>query len=632
MASGRDDIHERINALAIAMLLLIAALTSRLWYLQVLEGESYAALSENNRLREVTLEAPRGLIVDRRGEILVGDRPALAVSAAPQLAKDRALVLRLARLLHVNARDIVKRLRDKRPDPLKPRRIAEDVPIQTITSLMERQDLYPGVDVETLSLRRYPYKSLAAHLLGYVGTASESDQADPRFAKYEYGDIIGKTGLERQYETILQGLKGSNLLEVNAQGRPVAQVRRTEPTPGFTIQLSIDRKAQQATELELAAAIKTAHQTGFKKAHAGAAVVMDVRTGQIVAMASYPTYDPSAFLGGIPTPLWKKYNDKKSEYPLFDRAITGAYPPGSTFKPITGSAGLAAGVVVPRTSFDCLGRWTDMGKQWPKWCWDKSGHGYEDFSGAFRDSCDVYFYNIGLKFYRRHIGSTGLRQHDKGIADTELQTYAREFGFGSKTGIDLAGEVRGRIPDPKWKADFNAKTPQYATWLPGDTVNLAIGQGDVLATPIQMVRMYAAIANGGTLWRPQLVQRILMPSGTVSQQIKPVADGHLPITAAQLGIVQQALLGVVQNGTAKQAFAGFKYQIAGKTGTSQVTKKDDYALFAGYGPAEAPRYAVVMVIEQGGHGGSVAAPAVRNIFASLLGAPMANVSSSDQSR
>jgi penicillin-binding protein 2 len=632
MPSGRDDIHGRINALAVAILLVIAALVARLWYLQVLSGESYAALSENNRLREVSLDAPRGLILDRAGEILVGDRPALAVTAAPALAKNRKVLARLSKLLGVPVAEILKRLNDKRPSALKSRRIAEDVPIATITALKERGDLYPGVEVETISLRRYPYRSFASHLLGYVGEASEVDLADPRFARYQYSDIIGKTGIERQYETVLQGAKGSRLLEVDASGRPLREVRRTQPAPGFTLMLSIDRKAQQETELQLAEAVKAAHRGGFKKANAGAAVVMDVRTGQIIALASYPTYDPTAFLGGIPTPLWKKLNNKKSQYPLFDRAITGAYPPGSTFKPVTGGAGLAAGVVTPQTTFDCLGKWTDMGKQWPKWCWNKSGHGPVAFMDAYAQSCDVYFYNIGLKFYRRHIGSTKLLQHDKGIADTELQAYARKFGFGARTGIDLAGEVRGRIPDPQWKADFNKNSPQYAPWLPGDTVNLAIGQGDMLATPIQIVRMYAAIANGGTLWRPQIVGRILTPSGEVSHLSKPIADGHLPLTASQIRLLQAALVGVVQNGTAKAAFAGFKYPVAGKTGTSQVTKKDDFALFAGYAPANAPRYAAVMVVEQGGHGGSIAAPAVRNIFASLLGAPIANVNPNDLSR
>jgi penicillin-binding protein 2 len=386
--------------------------------------------------------------------------------------------------------------------------------------------------------------------------------------------------------------------------------------------LTIDRKVQEVTERQLASAIKAARLDKYKRARAGAAVVMDVRTGEIVAIASYPTYDPGAFLGGIPTPLWKRLNDPKSEYPLFNRAITGAYPPGSTFKPVTAGAGLATHVVTLHSSVDCKGRWIDMGKQWPKWCWDKSGHGTEDFMDAMADSCDVYFYNIGLNFYRR----------DGSEVREELQRYARDFGFGDRTGIDLAGEVKGRIPDRKWKVDFNKNSPEYAPWLPGDTVNLAIGQGDVLATPIQIARMYAAIANGGKLMRPYMVSRILTPSGEMSHSTKPTVTGTLPLSNAQLKQVQEALLGVIQRGTAAGAFDGFPYRVAGKTGTSQVTGKDDYALFAGYAPYDDPKWAAVVVIEQGGHGGSVAAPAVRNIFASLLGAEQTWVAPEDESR
>lgn len=622
MPSHKDDLYGRIGALGIIVVITLAILLSRLWYLQVLAGESYAALAENNRLRELKIEAPRGLILDKDGAVLVGNRPALAVTVPPKVAADPVLIRRLSTALGVSESQIVARLEDRRPDPLAPRRIAEDVDRAGVTTILERQNLFPGAEVQALAVRRYPYGRLAAHALGYVGELSDSDKTVEAFAQYDYGDIVGKTGIEREYESVLQGTKGQVLVEVDAAGRPLKVVRRSEPSSGRTLMLTIDRRVQQETEAQLAAAIRAARQGKYKRARAGAAIVMDVNSGAILGMASHPTYDPSAFLGGIPTPVWTRLNDPKSEYPLFNRAITGAYPPGSTFKPVTAGAGLATGVIGLNTQQTCEGKWVRMGKQWPKWCWKRTGHGTVGFDEAMAQSCDVYFYEIGLGFYRR----------DGEEVREELQAYARKFGFGRPTGIDVAGEVGGRIPDRRWKAEFNKNSPEYAPWLPGDTVNLAIGQGDVLATPLQVVRMYSAIANGGRLVRPHLVDRILTPSGELQHISRTEQGSRLPVSPAQLAAIQRSLLAVTRWGTAADAFDGFEFAVAGKTGTSQVTGKDDYAFFVGYAPAERPRYAAIMVIEQGGHGGSAAAPAVRNILATMLGGTPTESRPDDESR
>lgn len=622
MPSLKDDLYQRIGALGIIVVGVLAILLSRLWFLQIMAGNSYAELAENNRLRPRSVEAPRGLILDRDGAVLVGNRPALAVTVPPKTATDPVLIRRLSRALGVSEAQIVERLRDKRPDPLKPRRIAEDVDERAVTTVLERPNLFPGVEVQSLAIRRYPAGKLAAHVLGYVGELSDAERSDPRFAAYDYGDIVGKTGLEREYEAVLQGTKGEVLLEVDASGRPLRVVRRSEARPGRTIMLTIDRKIQAETETQLKGAIRAAREGKYKRARAGAAVVLDVKTGAVLALASHPTYDPRAFIGGIPTPVWKRLNDPHSEYPLFNRAITGVYPPGSTFKPVTVGAGLATGIISPATRQVCDGKWIRMGEQWPKWCWKRSGHGVVGFDEAMAVSCDVYFYEIGLSFYRRDVEE--VRE--------ELQSYARRFGFGKQTGIDLAGEAKGRIPDRKWKAEFNKASPEYAPWLPGDTVNLAIGQGDVLATPIQIARLYAAIANGGKLMRPYFVERILTPSGELSHATKPQQQGTLPVSPTQLAAIQRSLTGVTAWGTASGAFEDFPYRVAGKTGTSQVMGKDDYAFFACFAPADAPRYAVMMVVEQGGHGGSIAAPAVRNILATLLGGSKTNARPDDESR
>lgn len=622
MPSLKDDLYGRIGALGILVVVTLGILLSRLWYLQVLDGESYAALAEENRLREVSVESPRGLVLDRDGAVLVGNRPALAVTVPPKTATDPVLVRRLSAALGVSESQIIARLKDKRPDPLKPRRIAEDVDRAAVTTVLERQHLFPGAEVQPLAVRKYPYGRLASHVLGYVGELSDNDKKDADFARYDYGDIVGKTGIEREYEAVLQGTKGTVLIEVDAAGRPLKVVRRSEPAPGRTLMLTIDRRVQEETERQLKGAIRAARRGKYKRARAGAAVVMDVGTGAILAMASYPDYDPGAFLGGIPTPVWKRLNDPKSEYPLFNRAVTGAYPPGSTFKPVTVGAGLATGVIGLNTHQVCNGKWVRMGKQWPKWCWKRSGHGTVGFTEAMAQSCDVYFYEIGLAFYRR----------DGEEVREEFQSYARKFGFGRPTGVDLAGEVSGRIPDRRWKAEFNKSSPEYAPWLPGDTVNLSIGQGDVLSTPLQVVRMYAAIANGGVLFKPRLVDRILAPSGELQHVSKPERTGRLPVSPAQLGAMQESLVAVTAWGTAKEAFEGFEFTVAGKTGTSQVMGKDDYAFFAGYAPVQEPKYAAIIVIEQGGHGGSAAAPAVRNIFARMLGGTPTDARPEDESR
>ncbi len=382
--------------------------------------------------------------------------------------------------------------------------------------------------------------------------------------------------------------------------------------------LTIDSRIQTVAESALKRALEEAHRQKFPKARAGAAIAVDVKTGEVLAMASLPTYDPELFIGGISTANWKRLNAKGSDYPLTNRAIMAQYPAASTFKAFTGLAGLRYGVSTPGSTVTCEGRWTEMGEQWPKWCWNRGGHGLETFMQGVRDSCDVVFYEIGYTFYKR----------DK----EELQKFVREFGFGRLSGIDLPGEADGRIPDAAWKRRFNEDYPEYRKWLPGDTVNMAIGQGDLLATPLQLVDGYAGIANGGTVITPHVLKEVLGTNGKSTLVAKPKAAFKPRVSAADLETMKQALVSVTQEGTAKGAFAGFGQTVAGKTGTAQVAKKDDYALFVGFAPAEKPRYAVAVIIEQGGHGGSVAGPATREILAALLGEPVVHVSTVDQSR
>ncbi len=640
MTSYQDQLKSRFAVLGVVIVLVLGSLLVRLWSMQVLSGDAYAALAENNRIREISLAAPRGRILDREGRPLVTNRATLAVSIDPADDVVRKLIVRaqsadsaddptdleltdafggVAGILSMTPNEVFDKVADSRVEALRPRLIAIDVPLDVVAKLAERQAEFPGVRVDEVAVREYPNGSVAAHVLGYTGEISEEQIAQAGDeAGYELGDVVGKTGAEVQFESVLQGDKGQRLIEVNASGKSQRVISEQAPVAGRDIRLTIDLEVQKVTEAVLKEALAEAHRQDFPKARAGAAVVLDVATGEVLAMASLPTFDPSAFLGGISQAEWTALNAKESEYPLNNRAVMSAYPPASTFKAVTGLAGLEYRVASSGSSYLCQGRWTEMGEQWPKWCWNHSGHGRISFEGGIEESCDTVFYEIGYEFYKRK--------------KEELQSTAREFGLGSKTGIDLPGEVAGRVPDAAWKTEFNKNYPEYQLWLPGDTVNMAIGQGDLLVTPLQMASVYAGIANGGKVMRPHVLKDVLDSEGGVALSSDPETLATLKASEAALSTIKRALVKVTTSGTAKGTFRDFDVTVAGKTGTAQVYGKDDYAWFCAFAPAEKPRYAVAVVIEQGGHGGSVAGPAARNILAQLLGQPQTEVHTTDVSR
>jgi len=335
-------------------------------------------------------------------------------------------------------------------------------------------------------------------------------------------------------------------------------------------------------------------------------------------MASAPTYDPGKFLNGISDEEWARLTDKASEYPLNNRAIMAAYPPASSFKAITAAAALKNGLATPHSYFHCSGRWEGLGKQWGKWCWLHSGHGNLDLTEGIVKSCDSVFYEVGKRFYET-----------KG---EKLQAFCRTMGLGSRTGIDLPGEVSGRVPDAAWKKAYNKNYPEYQAWLGGDTVNMAIGQGDLLLTPLQLANAYATLAHGGKIMKPHVLKSVLASDGKPAVETSPSVVGTAGLSAANLAALRSALVGVTEYGTGKGAFAGFPIQVAGKTGTAQVKGKADYAVFACYAPANKPRYAVAVMIEQGGHGGSVAGPAARQILSKLFRVRYRAVHTTDLSR
>ncbi len=613
---------------------LMAVLVVRLWFLQVVQGDHYSVLAEGNRIREVPLEASRGKILDRSGDQskpLVTNRQALSIFVLPtefdKLEDQEGEVARLAELLGMDPQEIMDKVQGMEVQPHKPVLIKKDVNPETYLFIDERQVDFPWVEPAEMPVREYPEgdETLAAHVLGYLGEISEEQLETLKEKGYKAGDIVGTLGVEAFYEDTLRGIDGKKVWEVDVRGMPLREIKEgaVDPNPGDTVILTLDRELQKATEEALREGMERA-RTYFDKergrnyaASAGAAVVLDPRNGEIMAMASEPTFDLENFVGGIDEQEWAILNDPANNYPLNNRAIVGQYPPGSTFKVITGIAALQDLLVTAYSPFYC-DHVFDRGefKDFPKTCWGT--HGGVDFINSIVQSCDVVFYDLGYSIYEN-------REKDGWV--TRLQDYSMLAGLGSKTGVDLPNEFEGRVPTPQWKWEFNQGNPDYQRWYPGDTVNIAVGQGDILATPLQLANVYAAIANGGPFFRPHVGKEVITWQGDIVEGIEPELIGDITskdnqlgvyVDAGNLGIVRSALTGVTYGaGTAAGAFQDFPLQaipVAGKTGTAEIQDKQPTAWFACYAPADNPQYVVVVMIEEGGFGGAMAAPVARRIL------------------
>jgi len=613
----------RVGILLIFAFVLFGVLAFRLWYLQILSGDEFAGSATVNRVRTVTVEAPRGVIYDRNGEKLVENRGGLSVGILPmymydpkkEAAQFYGEVSRLAQLLEMPLGDVLKKYEEAKRDPYMTYLIAEDVSEEKVVAyLKEHSYEFPGVEVETTYLREYPLKAVAAHVLGYVGEISQADLEREEFAGLSPGVHVGKDGVERQYDSYLRGTDGWKKVEVNAAGQPVKFIEDVPPEAGFNLVLTLDAKLQKAAEEAIVEGIQRAQQDGFVNAAGGAVVAMDPRTGEILALASYPNYDPSVWAGGIKADKYAELTAKEANYPLFNRAVNGLYPAGSTFKPFVAAVAMDAGIVSWDKIFNCSGKFSVAGQTWRDW--KKEGHGDLNLVAAIAQSCDVYFYNLGYLLYQQ--------------TSPVLQEGLRRFGFGRKTGIDLPGETTGsRVPDKTWKRE-TGRTAEEQAWKPGDDINLAIGQGDLLVTPLQLAVALSALVNDkgengdGVVWVPRLALQITDSTGAVVHQFESDKAGELGMSADILNKVRQGMRLVTSDpsGTAYNAFRGFPVAVGGKTGTAEKAPDDDYALFIGYAPADGrtePEIVVVAVIEQGGHGSSVAAPVVRRVMEAYFG-------------
>lgn len=588
MTENTGEFSKRLTALGGIIVLVIAVLIGRMGYLQVYEGEHYASLADGNRIRLVPAVAARGTFYDRNGNMLVTNRPGFTVALLPltePISPD--VIERLSKLLNVPVEEINRRIENHMGfDPI---RIKNDVGPDLLTIIEEQKELYPGVVVEVQPIRQYIFKEMAVHALGYVSEISDTELEDKKDQGYKTGDIIGKFGLEKMYDQLLRGIDGGEQVEVDVTGKPVQILGKKNPVPGHDVVLTIDRDIQLATEKAVDDQLK------LIGASAAAAVVMNPQTGEILAIVSRPGFDPNLFAQGISEKEWKKINENPF-YPMDNKAITGEYPPGSTFKIVTGTAALAAGKVTPEEKI------LDTGHHWiiPKGNAEGEALGWINFDEAMAHSDNVYFYEMGNR-----------------LGIDELEKYARMFGLGEKTGVNLPYEAEGLVANRRYKEKFFEED-----WYLAETFDAAIGQGFNLVTPIQAAMVMAEIAADGKRYQPYLVQKIMSHDGKLVKKFEPVLLGQLQVSQDIISLVQHGLKGVTKYGTAAFIFGkDFPIDIAGKTGTAENPHGKDHGWFVAYGPFDNPSVVVAVIVEQGGFGAQSAVPIGKKILEAVFHIP-----------
>lgn len=602
---AEPELKRRTRRMTVFLVAVLFVLAGRMWQLQIVHGEHYAALADGNRMRRLSITAPRGVIRDREGRLLADNRLAFTVSVVPGgLTQDRdAVVQRLAGILGKTPAEIEEALLgDQRAYPYEPLRVARDVPPEVAVAVEEQRMDLPGVMVEQEPMRRYPHGTLAAHVLGYLQLASPADLAS--YEGYRPSDMVGRIGVERAYEEQLRGERGFQQVEVNALSRPIRVLGSVPPVPGHDLVLALDLELQRAATEAIAQQIEQLKTEPGRLGPpgGGAVVVIDVKTGGVRALVSYPEYDPNMFLGGQRGAYFAAL-EKDPLSPLFNRAIQGAYAPGSAFKPVTLLAALERRVTTPDEIYVATGVVEVGGRVFRDWTVTRglAPAGPVNAVTAMERSVNDYFYVMGSRAGIQAIAAT-----------------ARALGLGSSTGLDIRPQDSpGLVPDPQWK-----RTYQQELWYPGDTANISIGQGYLQVTPLQLAVMYAGLANRGAVYEPYLVETIIAPSGEEVYRREPRLLTFLEASASSWDAVKRGLVAVTsgERGTARSAFARFPVPVAGKTGSAQVaTGRDTHAWFAAYAPADDPEVAVAVLLEYGGGGGAAAAPVACRVLAAYFG-------------
>lgn len=590
-----EGLKDRFAYLILLFFLLFLFLMFRLWYLQIIKGPSYRNMSDNNRTRIQDILPSRGLILDRKGRILVDNYPAYDLSIVREDISDfESFRQKLTAFLGLSPAEAKAAFAAAKVTPaFKPILIQSDLDQSDLVSLETHRFEFPGILIQVRPRRKYMYEMLASHVIGYLGEISPEQLKHPKYEGYRMGDLIGRYGLEAEHEINLNGRRGWRQVEVAASGRVLRVIKQVPPSPGNDLVLTLDLDLQRVAEEALGDT-------------AGAIAVLDPRTGEVLALVSKPSYNQEDFIKGISPEKWAALvNNPK--HPLQNRAVSGQYMPGSIFKIVSALAALGEGLVTPETTIFCNGGYKFGNRIFH--CWKRSGHGIVNLEKALVESCDVYFYDIGRR-----------------INIDRLAYYSKALGLGTVTGVGLRNEKPGLVPTVEWKKKrFNQP------WMQGENLSVIIGQGFNLVTPLQMARLVATVVNGGKLFEPSLVSRIQDSQGKVIKIFSPKFLGQIPLSPKHLELVKKALVKVVQSprGTGRAARLD-GIIVGGKTGTAQVVSESrtdeykdsddrpyeyrDHAWFVAFAPAENPRIALAVIAEHSGHGGSVAAPVAKKIL------------------
>jgi penicillin-binding protein 2 len=650
--------RRRLVVLYVVVAVLLSSLGGRLWYLQVMTGVSYASAAAQDQTRTVIVPSVRGRILDDVGTPLVSNHTALVVSVNRVLVAQQpdggiAVLHRLAKLLHLDYQALQQRIRLCAPgvsqpcwqgSPYQPIPVDQQASDSVALQIMESQREFPGVTAQVQPVISYaqPYSTDAAQMLGYLQPITPQEVARRHLPETGFSgvDLVGQAGLEYEYDRQLHGTAGQQVLSVNAAGAVTAIHHQTAAVPGQTLVTSLNAQLQQDTQNALAQAIGRAQAEGNVDATTGAAVVMTTR-GRVVAMASYPTYNPTIWTGGLSRQQFRNIFGTRRGEPILNRATQGEYAPGSTWKVTSTAAAIAHGYPAAGP-YGCPGAVTVAGHVFNNWT--SHNLGPMSLHQALVMSCDTVFYQIAYQMWLRDNRHADLTASPHAPVQ-RMQKMELAFGFGRNTGVDLPEESPGTVPTRQWlyyywkqyKTYWCKHGRQYGSyiqqieydncrsgfvWTPGQAVNASIGQGYVTVTPLQLARAYAAIANGGTLYSPRIGEALLSPSGQVATRITPPVVGHLPVSRSTLSYIKGALVDVVTAGTAAGAFSGFplsKLQIAAKTGTAEVAGGQATSVFASFAPASNPKYVVVVMIPKSGEGADVSAPCARQIWDSIYG-------------
>ena len=582
ISQEKERFEKRVNLIAAVMVICLAILLVRIAWLQLAEGERYFLLSKNSRLRLLPLSPTRGLIMDRKGEKLAGNEARFSLGVVPSnVAEPDQLLDRLSKIVQLD-KEVARKKLLSAPNPFRPVSLKRNLDMSLVTFLLEREEDFPGVVIVTDPIRIYPYAEKGSHLLGYLGEVSQKELSLSSFG-IEMGDLVGKMAIEKVYNRYLQGEKGGRQIEVDAHGRPLRTISEVDPLSGYNIYLTIDLEIQKIAEEELSK-------------RKGAVVIGDPHTGEILALVSHPNFNPNLFSHGLSRERWEELKNNPQD-PLENRAVRGEYPPASTFKIVVAMAALETHQIGVKDTFFCPGYYR-VGNRTFK-CWKEYGHGRIDLKEAIIDSCDVYFYQLGLK-----------------VGVKKIAHFANLFGLGEPTGIDLLSEAQGLVPSPSWKRENRGDS-----WYHGDTANLSIGQGYILTTPLQMFRVISAVANGGYLVKPYLVKRIVDVDGKVIQENSGAKKKKIPLSTSTLKFLQRSLAGVVREGTGWRA-RNKTVSISGKTGTAQSSDEErPHNWFLSYAPSDKPRLAAVVLVENREEDISIAAEISGRIFSRIFEKP-----------